>query len=205
MRSPMSKVGNMDSEGMNRGSATKERKASEMATATRTVLASSAVTFIHSGSSPFLFSSFSPSSSSSSPPPPLPELPPPPPPSGPTGGASTGAAGERTRLRSCRCGRCHALELPPLWKEAADKEGLGRGDLGEGLRRRAGHGVWEVAGMKWTDMAAATDGDEHEASHAAASAADPARNGRGDSSRIRLAGGRWERLGHEFLSYFDLF
>jgi hypothetical protein len=71
------------------------------------------------------------------------------------------------------------LELPPLWKEAADKEGLGRGDLGEGLRRRAGHGVWEVAGMKWTDMAAATDGDEHEASHAAASAADPARNGRG--------------------------
>lgn len=32
--------------------------------------------------------------------------------------------------------------------------GLGRGGFEEGLRRRAGTGVWEAAGKKWTeDMA----------------------------------------------------
>jgi len=50
MRSPTSKVGNMESEGMKRGSAMNHRKTSESAKARNTVLASSDVRLIQSGS-----------------------------------------------------------------------------------------------------------------------------------------------------------
>lgn len=72
--SPTSKVGYMDKEGINLGSAMKDRKAMEMANAASTVFASSGEMVAHSGRRPF-FSS--PPSSSSPPPPPPPPSPPP--------------------------------------------------------------------------------------------------------------------------------
>lgn len=67
MRSPTSNVGYMDNEGMNRGSATNERNASEIARAAKTVFASSVVTLSHPGKGP-LFSPEPPSPPSSPPP-----------------------------------------------------------------------------------------------------------------------------------------
>jgi len=56
----------------------------------------------------------------------------------------------------------HALQLPPtLWKAVV--RGHGRGGFGEVLRRRAGTGVWEEAGKKWTDDMAAETGGMKEA------------------------------------------
>lgn len=69
MRSPTSNVGNMDKEGMNRGSATNERNASDIASAAKTVFASSVVTFSHSGNGPLLSPAPPPPPPSSSPPP----------------------------------------------------------------------------------------------------------------------------------------
>jgi len=55
--------------------------------------------------------------------------------------------------------------LPPtLWKVVVGRVRVhGRGGFGEVLRRRAGTGVWEEAGKKWTDDMAAETGDMQEA------------------------------------------